>query len=458
MRTAEEPLRDLEQAMEIVAGAILPPWRDGDHDLKVGLEPELFPVKVGPRGEPLVRFPILGPEGSLHRLERLPGAPWRRVEQEDGLPELALADGGRITFEPGGQVEHSSPVHASAAATFADLRRTQAALRQALGPDAVLAAAGVDPWFGPGEVPMQLEAPRYRAMAAYFARRGPAGAVMMRCTASTHINLDLGPEGVRTERCALAHLLAPLMTATFSSSPGEGVHCRRARIWQGVDPTRTGFPSVMALGTGQAPEEICARAALDADVLLFRTPDGDAEAGEPGFSFRRWIEEGHPRHGRPRPSDLLYHLTTLFFEVRVRGRLELRSPDALPPPWWGVPLVLASGLLYDPVARERALGELDGLCTRLHDLWVRAAVEGLRDPEIGRLSGRVWEIALSGAARLPRGWLPAADLRRAEEFLQRFTARGRAPADELREAAESGPAASLSWARGQLCAVEDTAE
>lgn len=458
MRTMDAPIRDLEQAMEIVAGAILPPWRDGDDDLKVGLEPELFPVRVGPGGEPLARLPIHGPGGSLERFERLPEAPWRRAEREDDLPELLLADGGRITFEPGGQVEHSSPVHPSAAATLADLRRTQAALRRALGPDAALAAAGVDPWFGPGEVPTQLEAPRYRAMAAYFARRGPDGALMMRCTASTHINLDLGPEGVRTERCALAHLVAPLMTATFSSSPGEGVHCRRARVWQGVDPSRTGFPSATGLEAGLPPEEICARAALDADVLLFRTADGAAVAGEPGFSFRRWIEEGHPRHGRPRPSDLLYHLTTLFFEVRVRGRLELRSPDALPPPWWGVPLVLASGLLYDPAARERALGELSGLCTRLHDLWVRAALDGLGDPEIGRLSERVWEIAVSGAGRLPRGWLPESDLRRAGEFLERFTARGRAPADELREAAELGPAASLSWARGQLCAVEDDAE
>jgi len=337
---------------------------------------------------------------------------------------------------------------------MADFNRTLTAVREALSyGDVALAAAGADPWFGPDEVPMQLDAPRYRAMAAYFERRGPAGAVMMRCTTSTQINLDLGPGGVRTERYSLASLISPLITATFTSSPGHGVRSRRARTWQELDPTRTGFPKALERGHTLSPEEVYAEAALDADVLLFRTPDGDAEPGEPGFRFQDWIESGHPRFGRPTKDDLLYHLTTLFFEVRVRSVLELRSPDALPAPWSGVPLVLVSGLLYDPRARAEALALLGALGPRLDELWRRAAAVGLRDPEIASLAGRAWEIAIRGAERLPTGWLGEGELQLADQFLERFTARRLAPADELEEALAEGPAASLSWTTGRIARI-----
>ncbi len=444
MTEKDDLIRDVEQARAIVAETILPPWGDSD-DLKVGLEPELFPFVVGPDGASVGRLPIDGADGSLERLMTTEDVPWRAHESGGGPTELRLEDGGRITFEPGGQIEYSSPVSSSARAVVEGARATFSAIRKALGSEVRLVGLGVDPWFGPESVPMQLEAPRYRAMAAYFDRRSPAGAVMMRCTASTQINLDLGPEGVRTERCALAHRISPLLTATFSSSPGDGVLCRRARAWQQLDPTRTGFPLSVARPAYLTPEEICAGSALDADVLLFRTPDGGAEPGEPGFTFRDWIESGHAAFGRPRRSDLLYHLTTLFFEVRVRGFLELRAPDALPTRWADVPLTLVSGLVYDPVARERALGLLDGLCSRLHELWEKAATDGLRDPDIADLAGSVWELAVGGAERLPSGWLEDESLPRAVEFLERFTARGLAPADELRGVMRGGPSAVLSW-------------
>lgn len=441
-------IRDVEQARAIVAETILPPWGDSD-DLKVGLEPELFPFVVGADEASVGRLPIGGADGSLQRLQSADDVPWRTHEQGGGPTELRLSDGGRITFEPGGQIEYSSPVSSSAKAVVNGARATFCAVRSALGAEVKLVGLGVDPWFGPDNVPMQLEAPRYRAMAAYFDRRGPAGAVMMRCTASTQINLDLGPEGVRTERCALAHRISPLLTATFSSSPGDEVHCRRARAWQQLDPTRTGFPLSIARQAHLTPEEICAGSALDADVLLFRTPDGGAEPGEPGFTMRDWIEDGHVGFGRPRRSDLLYHLTTLFFEVRVRGFLELRAPDALPARWADVPLTLVSGLLYDPVARERALGLLDGLCSRLHELWEKAAVDGLADPDIMELAAPVWELAVEGAERLPSGWLDDDSLSRAVAFLDRYTARGLAPADEVRDAVREGPASVFSWSENE---------
>ena len=65
----------------------------------------------------------------------------------------------------------------------------------------------------------------------------------------------------------------------------------------------------------------------------------------------------------------------------------------------------------------------------------------------GALAWRL-DLALAGAHRLPRNYFLAEHLETAESFLKRFTAAGRMPADELREALEAGPHAALAWAAG----------
>jgi glutamate--cysteine ligase len=86
-----------------------------------------------------------------------------------------------------------------------------------------------------------------------------------------------------------------------------------------------------------------------------RGRDGGWDPGSPGFSFGRWLEEGHPRHGWPTRDDLDYHLTTLFFEVRPRGFLELRAGEQLPDCWRAAQVVLTSSAIYDDVARRAIL-------------------------------------------------------------------------------------------------------
>jgi gamma-glutamylcysteine synthetase len=90
------------------------------------------------------------------------------LEAPGGLPY-----GGRITREPGGQVELSSlPADSpagcvdAAAADLAVLRRTLALEGLALG------GWGLDPYRAPARM---LDHPRYRAMEAYFDGDGPWG-------------------------------------------------------------------------------------------------------------------------------------------------------------------------------------------------------------------------------------------------------------------------------------------
>jgi glutamate--cysteine ligase len=417
----------------------------------VGLEPEFLPVRVGAAGGPAGRLPLQGDDRSVMGVvDGLAGRSSRVIRNRApvvGPREYALAQGGRLTFEPGAQVEHSTAVRASAAEALSDVQGVHDLLQAAFAATgASLAAIGLDLWHDVETVPQQLDHGRYHAQAAFYSLRGPWGAVMMRNTASLQLNLDLGADGVWQERWRLAYLLSPLITATFACSPGDGAVCRRAQAWQRLDPSRTGFPRLLVENPDGDPHVQWAEAALAADVMLYRLSSTVYEAGAPGVSFEQWMRDGHPRFGWPTLDDLDYHLTTLFFEVRPRGFFELRACEALPDRWRAAPVVLVTALLYDPAGRDAAMAELVGNEQRLPELWQRAAEHGVRDAEIGPLAARVWSHGLAAAERMPGGFFGDRAIAVARDFLEHFVDRGRMPADDLADLLTKDPARALSWA------------
>jgi glutamate--cysteine ligase len=239
-----DPQRRLrrDEVPEVVAGSVLPP--DARRDAQgVGLEVEFLPVRRGPAGTarvPLGSFDDPGTvRGTVARVARTSGL-FRDPSDPSGL-----ADGGRVTFEPGGQVELSARCADTPAAALAELQPLTDALADGFGREGIsLVSVGFDVWHDVAEVPQQLTQARYPAMATYLARRSPAGALMMRHTASLQVNLDGGAGDVLRARWAVANLVAPVVTATFANSPDPagGAVSRRARLWQELDPTRTGVP------------------------------------------------------------------------------------------------------------------------------------------------------------------------------------------------------------------------
>ena len=418
----------------------------------VGLEPEFFPIVRDAKGRPLTRLLLTQPDGSgvLEVVDELAAADDRigpRSSRPLGPVEYPITGGGRLTFEPGAQVEHSTATYPSVASACVDVGDVLGRLRAAFGRHNVaLAALGIDVWHDVETVPQQLRAGRYTAQAAYYRQRGHWGAVMMRHTASLQINLDLGPEGVWQERWLVANLASPLMTASFASSPGLGAVCSRARAWQELDPTRSGFPRLLVEGPGNDPRAEWGQAALEADVMIYRVNEDYFEPGCPGCSFQKWIEKGHPRWGWPTADDLDYHLTTLFFEVRPRGFLELRAGEALPDRWRAVPVTLMTALLYDDLARKAALDLLQDRRTELPKLWRKAALDGVRDPEIRDLACGLWKIGLDGARSLPDGYVDEEDVSSVDAYLDHFASRGRMPTDEVLELLAEDPARALEWA------------
>ena len=389
----------------------------------------------------------------LVRDRRDPTAAVQAGRLERALARLGPADrlphGGRITLEPGGQVELSSRPAADPARcldeTAADLALLRAALASA---GLVLEGCGLEPWRTPERI---LDQPRYRAMESYFDHGGPWGRMMMRATASVQVNVDAGDDGTDTTgyrfRWELVHRLGPVLVAAFANSPlwqgnPTGWVSTRQAVWSYMDPGRTRPP----VPDGD-PRTAWARYALDARLLCLRRPAPASWTAPHDTSLRSWLR-GSPLDPPPTLADAEYHLTTLFPPVRPRGWLELRMIDAQRGDDWQVPVLLVGALLDDPVAARAAyrataplMDAADGGEVPPWAIWRRAARFGPADPLIGASVRACFEAA---SASLARSGTPEGLRNAVAGFARRYPERGRCPADDLLDAGYAGSAPDLT--------------
>jgi ergothioneine biosynthesis glutamate--cysteine ligase EgtA len=328
--------------------------------------------------------------------------------------------GSKVTYEPGGQLELSSAPFGTLDGLHAALGADIAHVRDALAPAGLaLAGHGVDPVRRPR---FQADHPRYACMRDYFRAGGfrDAGLAMMCSTASVQVNLDIGaddPDAWR--RWRLVHALGPVLVAAFANSPlragrRTGMRSSRQAIWTELDPCRT-LP-VLRDGADGDPAEAWTRYALDAQVMLVHTAEGEWVSA-PGMSFMEWLAKGEPGE-----EDLTYHLSTLFPPVRPRGWLELRMIDALPGPYWRVPVAVATALLDDPAASRAA----EAAAEPVAHLWAEAARRGLSNAPLAAAARACFAAAADALPRLGApGLVPLV-----EEYAHRYVERGRSPADD----------------------------
>jgi glutamate--cysteine ligase len=254
-------------------------------------------------------------------------------------------------------------------------------------------------------------------------------------TAAVQISLDAqlpgagghgsAEPGGRDSRWRLAHALSPVLSASFANSPlarGRltGWRSSRLALWEALDRTRT----APALRTGRAVDDWAAYL-LDANVMLIRVGDAYRPVEGP-FPFGRWIAEGH-QLGWPTVEDLVYHLSTVFPPVRSKGWLELRAIDAVPDPWWPVPIAVTTALLDDAEAADgaaRATG-------RAAWCWCEAPRWSLDYEPLAEAARRCFTLA---AAALPRLGAAHSLIELVDAYRDRFVDRGRCPADDTIEA------------------------
>lgn len=356
------------------------------------------------------------------------------------LDDLAAREfSGRITVEPGGQLELSSApapdLPTAIARTAADL----AVLRStALLHGARLTSLSTDPDRAPRRL---LHTPRYEAMAAYYARTAGcavAGPAMMCSSASIQANVEAAvtvapsgrtPVASAADRWDLLHTIGPALSAAVANSPrlyGVSTGWRSARqwIWDRIGPGIPPRPTDRDLGDWWAEQ------VLDAPLMVVQRPGPDWGAPA-GLTFRDWMRCGTAAIGdRPPPDldDLAYHLTTVFPPVRPRGHLEVRYLDVPPGDWWPVPIAVLAALLGDARAADEAL---DVCCATVHH-WARAGRLGLTDPELRTAADRLLAIAATALDHEP-GTRSLARL--VDDYRTRWTAHGRCPADDTVTAA-----------------------
>ncbi len=341
---------------------------------------------------------------------------WGESCTPKGTPCFTLPAGGTLTFEPGGQLEYSSPPCRSASSLLALLRSVVVPLRSAAAGEGIdLLAMGIDPLNPVEEAPMLVHATRYHRMAEYLSRRGPAGARMMRQTAAFQVGLDFDDEPWL--RWRVLNAATPYVVAIFANSPiyacePTGHQSARADVWRNLDPERTGIPY-----DELAPVQAYLDFALAAPAILLPTVDGEHRP------FGGWLTRADVS-----AEEWQDHLSTLFPEVRPRGHLELRSADAIAPEWYAAPLALTAGILYDSRALRAAADLLP-----IPDLGLleRAGRLGLHDPAIAQTATDLFELALSGCAGLGSRYFHPSDLEQARLYFDRYTKRSRAPADDV---------------------------
>ena len=415
----------------------------------------------------------------LVRDARDPGVPVDQQRVATALAGLsaaeALPSGGRLTTEPGGQVEISSAPAAGIGACVATTHRDLAALRQAIHPAGLcLTGEGLDPLRSPHRV---LDLPRYAAMEEFFNRAGPWGRLMMCSTASVQVCLDAGEQGTGPAsvgwRWRLLHALGPVFVAAFANSPlregrPTGWKSTRQAIWARLDPCRTrppagAVPAVVA-GNGQRrPLDADPRAAwidyaLSAEVMCVRRPGDEPWTAPAGLTFRGWLRGAAERP--PTVEDLSYHLSTRFPPVRPRGHLEYRVIDAQAGDGWIVPAAVVTALLDDETASQSAMDAAETLWHTASTAcggdfgdeagagggtgwdcgspWEWAARHGPTDPIIGDISVKCFEAAEPALARLGA---PATVREAVAAFAERYVTRYRCPADDRLDEARAAASA-----------------
>ncbi|MFE5836509.1 ergothioneine biosynthesis glutamate--cysteine ligase EgtA [Arthrobacter sp. NPDC056493] len=348
-----------------------------------------------------------------------------RVKAAMAASEGRLPGGGVISFEPGGQLEVSSAcasgLPALVAATRADLAAVETRLSDA---GLCFGSLALDP---DRPAVRSLEHPRYASMERHFNASGPAGRTMMCSTASLQVSLEAGLDAPAStgaaQRWSRLHTLLPVLAAMFANSPflhgrPSGWRSNRQRTWLAIDPTRTA-----AVPPSGDPRLAWARYALDALVLCIPSRESSWDAPR-GLTMRDWLHGAGPRPATLR--DLDYHLTTLFPPVRPRGFVEIRAIDAQAGHDWEAVTAMVVALVDDEQAADLAANACAPTAS-LPDAMRTAARDGLTNAVLASAALACAEAALTA---LPRLGADAATRARTEDFIERYTARGRCPAEE----------------------------
>jgi len=319
---------------------------------RIGTEHEKFVYRVEDHRAPS----YAEPGGIRDLLDGLTEFGWEPVIEGDNAIALSGPD-GTISLEPAGQFELSGAALENLHQTCAEANRHLSQCKT-IGERLGLGFLGLGMWpdKARSDLPVMPKG-RYKIMLNYMPKVGTLGLDMMLRTCTIQVNLDYSSEADMAKKFRVGLALQPVATALFANSPltegkPNGFRSFRSHIWEDTDPDRTGMlPFVFEDGFGY---ERYLDYALDVPMyFVYRDGKYIDVAGE---SFRAFLEGKLPQLAgeKPRQSDFVDHLSTIFPEVRLKSFLEMRGADG---GRWGKICGLPAlwvGLLYDSQALDAA--------------------------------------------------------------------------------------------------------
>ncbi len=268
--------------------------------------------------------------------------------EEEGHPIALVRGPAQIHLEPGGQIELSGEpcrnIHCTQAEFTLHIRELLEASEKM---NIVFLGLGIQP-VSPVEEIEWVPKKRYKIMGPYMPKVGTLGVRMMKQTATVQANIDYSDEKDAMAKFRTGMGLAPLVTAMFANSPiteGKlnGYKSFRGHIWTDTDKARCGllpFAFDPAVSFAHYVER-----ALDVPMYFIRRNDDYIDFT--GVTFRQFWNHGHLGYTAT-IEDWDLHLTTLFFEVRIKRYMEVRSADSQPPELMPALAALIKGTLYEP--------------------------------------------------------------------------------------------------------------
>jgi glutamate--cysteine ligase len=373
---------------------------------RIGTEHEKFVYKVDDHRAPSYDEP----GGIRDLLMGLTEYGWQPVIENNNVIALAGPD-GTISLEPAGQFELSGAALENLHQTCAEAGRHLQQCKD-VGERLGVGFLGLGMWpdKARSDLPIMPKG-RYRIMLNYMPKVGSLGLDMMLRTCTIQVNLDYSSEADMVKKFRVGLALQPVATALFANSPltegkPNGYRSFRSHIWEDTDPDRTGMlPFVFEDGFGY---ERYLDYALDVPMyFVYRDGQYIDVAGE---SFRAFMEGKLPQlpGEKPRLSDFVDHLSTIFPEVRLKSFLEMRGADG---GRWGRICALPAlwvGLLYDGTALDAAWDLVKGWSIEQRTVLRHSVPRGaLATPVPGGgtvrdLAGQVLDIASEGLSRRAR--------------------------------------------------------
>ncbi len=272
---------------------------------------------------------------------------------------VKLAEGGNFSLEPGGQIEYSSKPTNNLTDLAQNVSDGLSLLEKGADNQAVFLSHGTNP-ISTAEHPLVVPKERYQFMTRYF-KSAPShvrGIHMMRYSATVQPNLDIFGCTNWHAGVKLILQLVPITNQLFANSAffqGEksAFLSERQNIWDNMDPTRSGYPTNLAVNEG-CPQTECtyAKWAQKAYMLFISGLKAQDQPLYGEITFEQWIKNGY-KGVFPKTEDWEIHLNSLFPHLRLRHFLEIRNIDAQPFEHSFAPMAFYNALLKNSRTQQK---------------------------------------------------------------------------------------------------------